>query len=115
MVPTLVVVLSSRSLTCLTSAALAAALTGGLAAGASAATTTLPITASLPSSDPTMVQDQPRAILSLGSSTAITAVRVTLRRGSRTYGSGSMPGRLAKGKTAVALNLVASPRDRGCR
>ena len=110
MVPTLVVVLSRRFLTCLTSAAVAAGLAGGLATGASASSRTLPITASLPSSDPTMVQDQPRAILSLGSSTAITAVRVTLRRGSRTYGSGSMPGRLAKGKTAVALNLVASPR-----
>lgn len=45
-----------------------------------------------------MVQDQPRAILSLGSSTAITAVRVTLRRGSRTYGSGSMPGQPGQGE-----------------
>jgi len=99
-------VIRRRSLISVSLAALAVGLTPAVAGAA----TKLPVTASLPSTDATMVQDQPRAILANRSSSAVTSVAVSLRRNGRTYGSGSMPGRLAKGKTAVTLSLPTSPR-----
>jgi hypothetical protein len=67
----------------------------------------LPVRVSLSSSDPTLLRDEPRAILSPRGAVAVSAVRVELRRGTRLYASGFLSGRLARGRTAVALTLAA--------
>jgi hypothetical protein len=77
-----------------------------LGAASARACDDLPVRVSLSSSDPTLLRDEPRAILS-PRAVAVSAVRVELRRGTRLYASGFLSGRLARGRTAVALTLAA--------
>ncbi|HEY8585016.1 MAG TPA: hypothetical protein VIL49_18805 [Capillimicrobium sp.] len=89
----------------------------GLALAASAAPAAacggLPVTASLASSDPTVLRDEPLALVARESGD-ITGLRVALRRGGRTYARGALGGALGKGRTAVELRLVR-PRIRAGR
>ncbi|HEU4655956.1 MAG TPA: hypothetical protein VFR97_00440, partial [Capillimicrobium sp.] len=66
-----------------------AALALGAAAAPAAACGGLPVTASLSSSDPTMLRDDPQAVLTLRSGD-VTGTRIEVRRDGRTYATGNV-------------------------
>ncbi len=70
----------------------------------------LPATVSLSSSDPTVLRDDPQAIVRAKGGARLRDVRVTLTRKGRRYGGGLLTGRLARGRIAVPLRLTAGRR-----
>ncbi len=99
-----------------TAAALAALALGAAAAPAAAAPgcSPLPLAVSLPSSDPTVLRDDPMAVVRARRGATVSDVRVRLSRGGRTVATGSIAGRLAAGRIAVALRPVdGRPIGRG--
>jgi hypothetical protein len=102
----------------LLAAALAALMILLVPAGASAVTPacrTLPVKVALSSSDPTALEDDPAAIVSPLRGASVSEPRVVLKRKGRTYAQGSMKGRLARGRTAIALRTVTGRRIRAGR
>ncbi len=100
----------------LIAAGLATAVTGlgaGPASAASSRCTVLPVRASLASGDPTAVRDEPRAFLAPSAGASVRNVSVSVRRGSTTYATGTISGRLAKGTIAVQLTLSPSTMRAG--
>jgi len=90
----------------LAAVALLAALLAASAPAAASSCTRLPLAVSLPSSDPTVLRDDPLAVVRARRGAAVTDVRVRLARGGRTYARGEIAGRLAAGRVAVALRLA---------
>jgi hypothetical protein len=80
-------------------------------AGAKAKTkaAALPVTASLPSSDPTKLREDASATVKRTASASVSAVRVTLAKGGRTYASGTLKGALPRSATAVPLTFARTP------
>jgi len=117
-----------RLLPLASAALLAAVLAAPAPAAAASSCGPLPLEVSLPSSDPTVLRDDPLAIVRARRGATVSDVRVRLLRGGRTYASGTLAGRLAAGRVAVALRLagdraigagryrlVATGRRAGCR
>jgi len=71
---------------------------------------TLPATVSLSSSDPTILRDDPQAIVRAKRGARLDDVRVTLLRKGRRYATGLLTGRLAQGRIAIPLRLDAGRR-----
>jgi methionine-rich copper-binding protein CopC len=91
----------------LTAATAVVALAPASASAASAACRTLPATVSLSSSDPTVLRDDPAAVVRVTGGAKVDDLRVTVTRNGRTYASGTLTGRLASTRTAVTLRLPA--------
>jgi len=96
-------------------ALLALALVPAGASAVSPACRALPVKVSLSSSDPTALEDDPTAIVSPVHGASVSDPRVVLKRRGRTYAQGSLTGRLARGRTAIALRLVSGRRIRAGR
>lgn len=75
----------------------------------------LPLKVALSSSDPTVLEDDPAAIVSPVRGARVSDPRVVLRRHGRTYAHGALTGRLARGRTVVALRMVPGRRIRAGR
>jgi hypothetical protein len=80
------------------------------ASAISSACRTLPAKVSLSSSDPTVLRDDPQAIVKAKHGARLDDVRVTLLRKGRRYGTGLLTGRLAQGRIAVPLRLDSGRR-----
>jgi hypothetical protein len=80
------------------------------ASAVSSACRTLPATVSLSSSDPTILRDDPQAVVKAKRGARLADVRVTLVRKGHRYGTGLLTGRLAQGRIAIPLRLDAGRR-----
>ncbi|WP_259316033.1 hypothetical protein [Capillimicrobium parvum] len=96
-------------------AVVALALVPAAAGAVSPACRALPLKVSLSSSDPTVLEDDPTAVVSPLRGASINDPRVVLKRNGRTYAQGSLAGRLARGRTAIALRVVPGRRIRAGR
>ena len=86
--------------------AAAIALPAPAMAASRCAPTGLPVTAKLATTDPTSLQDDPRALVQARKGAKVSDVLVQLRRGGRTVASGRLTGTLATRSTAVRLEPV---------
>lgn len=92
---------------------LALVAAGALAAGPTAtaqsrcATGSLPVTPKLATTDPTTLEDDPRALVQAQRGATVTDLLVQVRRGGTTVRSGRLTGRLSTRQTAVRLEPVA--------
>jgi hypothetical protein len=91
-------------------AGLAVLLAPASASAAGSACTALPATVSLSSSDPTVLRDDPSAIVRARDGARLDDVRVTLTRRGHRYATGLLTGRLARGRIAIPLRLDAGRR-----
>jgi hypothetical protein len=91
------------------------ALAPATASAASAACRTLPVSVSLSSSDPTVLRDDPAAVVRVAGGAKVDDLRVAVTRNGRTYASGTLTGRLASTRTAVTLSLPAGRTIRAGR
>lgn len=90
--------------------ALALLLVPTSASAVSRACTSLPAAVSLSSSDPTVLRDDPQAIVRARGGAKLEDVRVTLTRKGHRYASGLLTGHLARGRIAIPLRVAAGRR-----
>jgi hypothetical protein len=90
-------------------ALVAAPASAASSASVSKATCRTALTATLGTTDPTTLQDEPLATVRLTGARAATGVRVTLLRAARRLGTGRATGTLKRGTGPVALRLQGVP------